>query len=82
MSAFRYLAYVLSIPLAAIMLTIGYEITTPSVDLLYDLSDSQASATGISWYEMYLDLLPLIVLALLGFALVVTIINRRRSVVR
>jgi len=82
MSAFRYLAYVLSIPLAAIMLTIGYEITRPSVALLNDMSSSQASATGIQWYEMYLDLLPLIVLALLGFALVVTIINRRRSVVR
>jgi len=82
MSAFRYLAYVLSIPIVAALLTIGYEITRPSVDLLHDMSSSEASATGIQWYEAYLDLLPLIVLALLGFALLVTIINRRRSVAR
>ncbi|MGK7297344.1 MAG: hypothetical protein ACNS61_16225, partial [Candidatus Wenzhouxiangella sp. M2_3B_020] len=80
MSAFKWLAFALGIPLSAVLIAFTYAFTNPAVELLNTLSTSEESAQGIAWYSQFLDFLPLVVLLLLALMLVVGIITRRQSV--
>lgn len=80
MSSFKWLAFALGVPLAAVLIAFVYEFTSPAVDLLNQYSESSASSQGITWYSQFLDFLPLIVLLLLGLMVVVAIITRRERV--
>jgi len=80
MSAFRWLAFVLGIPITAVLYAFIREFTEPTIGLARSLSTSQTSAQGITYYEQFMAWSPLIILALLGFMLVVAIVNRRSEV--
>jgi len=80
MSAFKWLAFVLGIPITAVLYAFIREFTEPTIALTRSLSTSQTSAQGITYYEQFMSWLPLIILALLGFMLVVAIVNRRSEV--
>jgi NADH:ubiquinone oxidoreductase subunit 6 (subunit J) len=80
MSAFKWLAFAVGIPLVALLMSFVYSFTNPAVKELNDLSSSSASAQGIQWYSTFLDFMPLILLALLGLMLVVAVITRRQRV--
>ena len=82
MSAFKWLAFALGIPLTAGLLAVMYEFVNPAIDIMHQYSTSETSATGIQWYEQFISLMPLVVLLLLAFMLVVGIVVRRRSVPR
>lgn len=80
MSAFKWLAFVLGIPITALLYAFTREFTGPLTGYARDFSTSQASAQGLTYYEQFLAWLPLLILALLGFMLLVAIVNRRGRV--
>lgn len=82
MSAYKWLSFAVSLPVVAVLIAFVYEFAYPAIDISRDLSTSEASSTGILWYEQFLNWLPFIVLALLGFALFVGVVNRRHGVDR
>jgi len=82
MSAYKWLAFAVGIPLLAIMYSIFTEFVTPGVDILNQMSSTQASSQGITWFEQFWEWLPLVLLLLLGFMVLVAVITRRNRVVR
>jgi len=80
MSAFKWLAFVLGIPITALLYAFTREITGPAVGYAREYSTSQASAQGLTYYEQFLAWLPLVILGLLGFMLLVAVVNRRGRV--
>lgn len=82
MSAFKWLAFTVGIPLIAVLYALMMEFVNPAIQISRDYSTSEYSSTGIDWYANFIDLLPFILLVLLAFMLVVGIIVRRRRTIR
>lgn len=78
MSAFRWLVFTIGVALAAVVGAIVNEFVLPTLDIARTHSTTQASSQGITWYATFWEWIPLLVLFLLGFALFVGIIVRRR----
>jgi predicted outer membrane lipoprotein len=81
MSAFKWLAFVLGVILAAVVGAIINELVLPTIDIMRTQSTTAASSQGITWYETFWTWMPLVVLMLLVFALFVGVIVRRRRTV-
>jgi len=82
MSAFKYLVFVLGTILVAIYGAIMLEIIRPAITQMNAHSSTAASSTGIDWFASFVEFLPLVLLALLAFALIVSIVVRRQSTTR
>ena len=82
MSAFNWFAFAIGVPLLALLIGFGAEISYPMADFAEAQSTSDASATGIAWYLQVVDWLPFIVLSLLGFMVLVAVVVRRTRVAR
>ncbi len=80
MSAFKYLAFALGIPLVAVFGAIWMEVITPMLAATRGQAETQAADTGIMWLTAFTNQLPLVLLGLLVFALLVGIIVRRNTV--
>lgn len=80
MSAFRWVAFVISIGLLAVVGAVLNEFVNPLTSVTSDQATTQASQQGLSWYTTAWDWMPLIVLILLLFALIYGIIVRKRRV--
>jgi predicted outer membrane lipoprotein len=81
MSAFKWLAFVLGVILAAAVGAIINELVLPTIEIMNTQSTTAASSQGIAWYETFWTWMPLVVLMLLVFALFVGVIVRRRRTV-
>lgn len=82
MSAYRWLAFAVGVPLSALLIGVVYRFAYPAVDVASQYSTSDASTQGLAWYTTILDWLPFVVLLLLAFMVIVAVIVRRRRVVR
>lgn len=82
MSAFKWFAFAIGVPLCALLIGFGAEISYPMIEFANAVSTSDASSTGITWYEQVVTWLPFIVLSLLGFMVLVAVVVRRTRVAR
>lgn len=80
MSAYRYLIFVFGVVLVAVLGAFMMEIITPVTAMLNSYSSTQASATGIGWYESFTGLIPLVMLLLLAFMFLYGVVVRRGRV--
>jgi hypothetical protein len=82
MSAARWLAFVGSIGILALVGAILNEFVDPIINTASSQSTTQASQQGIEWYTQAWEWMPLAVLLLAMIAVLVGIIVRRRGVTR
>lgn len=80
MSAYRYLIFVMGTILVALLGAFMMTIINPTLGMLNSYSSSPESATGIMWYSSFVDLLPLLMIMLLGFMFIYGIVVRRGRV--
>lgn len=80
MSAYKYLAFALGIPLVALFGAVLNEFVSPLITLTESQSSTTASATGIMWFDAVWTWMPLIVMLLLVVGLIVGVVNRRNAV--
>lgn len=80
MSAYRALLFVSGVILVAVLGAFMLRIARPAIDMMNVYSTTEASATGIGWYTAFIDLLPFVLLLLLGFMFIYGVITRRGGV--
>lgn len=80
MSAFKYLVFVIGVVLVAAYGAILTEFINPFLGQTDAQSTSEASAKGLEWANAFFDWFALLALALLVFALIVGVVNRRNQV--
>ncbi len=80
MSAFKWLAFTLGVGLVAVYGSIWLEVMNPMLAATDGQAQTQAAQDGLGWLQSFVELLPVVMLGLLVFALLVGVVVRRQAV--
>jgi len=80
MSGFAWLKFIAGIPILAVLGAVTHQFVSPMLDVAGTHTTTEASATGLMWFEAAWAWMPLMILLLLIVMLIVGVVVRRQSV--